>query len=216
MVKQLMLTVAGVIGAGKSTFTKELAGELGTKPFYEPVGGNPVLPLYYSDPEKYGFLLQIYFLNKRFKMIKAAYKENNNILDRSIYEDLLFTTINHENGNFTDEEFDTYKSLLDNMMEEIEGLPKKAPDLMIYLDVDFDTMLSRIKLRGREFEQFDENKELKNYYHQVWEEYQKWYDDYDLSAKIKIDVAKHDLVTEEGKDFAISVVKNKLKEEGLI
>ena len=211
-----MLTVAGVIGAGNSTFTKELAGELGTKPFYEPVGGNPVLPLYYSDPEKYGFLLQIYFLNKRFKMIKAAYKENNNILDRSIYEDLLFTTINHENGNFTDEEFDTYKSLLDNMMEEIEGLPKKAPDLMIYLDVDFDTMLSRIKLRGREFEQFDDNKELKNYYHQVWEEYQKWYDDYDLSAKIKIDVAKHDLVTEEGKDFAISVVKNKLKEEGLI
>ena len=211
-----MLTVAGVIGAGKSTFTKELAGELGTKPFYEPVGGNPVLPLYYSDPEKYGFLLQIYFLNKRFKMIKAAYKEDNNILDRSIYEDLLFTTINHENGNFTDEEFDTYKSLLDNMMEEIEGLPKKAPDLMIYLDVDFDTMLSRIKLRGREFEQFDDNKELKNYYHQVWEEYQKWYDDYDLSAKIKIDVAKHDLVTEEGKDFAISVVKNKLKEEGLI
>lgn len=211
-----MLTVAGVIGAGKSTFTKELAGELGTKPFYEPVGGNPVLPLYYSDPEKYGFLLQIYFLNKRFKMIKAAYKENNNILDRSIYEDLLFTTINHENGNFTDEEFDTYKSLLNNMMEEIEGLPKKAPDLMIYLDVDFDTMLSRIKLRGREFEQFDNNEELKNYYHQVWEEYQKWYDDYDLSAKIKIDVAKHDLVTEEGKDFAISVVKNKLKEEGLI
>lgn len=211
-----MLTVAGVIGAGKSTFTKELAGELGTKPFYEPVGGNPVLPLYYSDPEKYGFLLQIYFLNKRFKMIKAAYKENNNILDRSIYEDLLFTTINHNNGNFTDEEFDTYKSLLNNMMEEIEGLPKKAPDLMIYLAVDFDTMLSRIKLRGREFEQFDNNEELKNYYHQVWEEYQKWYDDYDLSAKIKIDVAKHDLVTEEGKDFAISVVKNKLKEEGLI
>lgn len=211
-----MLTVAGVIGAGKSTFTKELAGELGTKPFYEPVGGNPVLPLYYSNPEKYGFLLQIYFLNKRFKMIKAAYKENNNILDRSIYEDLLFTTINHNNGNFTDEEFDTYKSLLDNMMEEIEGLPKKAPDLMIYLDVDFDTMLSRIKLRGREFEQFDDNEDLKNYYHQVWEEYQKWYEDYDLSAKIKIDVAEHDLVTEEGKDFAISVVKNKLKEEGLI
>lgn len=211
-----MLTVAGVIGAGKSTFTKELAGELGTKPFYEPVGGNPVLPLYYSDPEKYGFLLQIYFLNKRFKMIKAAYKEDNNILDRSIYEDLLFTTINHKNGNFTDEEFDTYKSLLDNMMEEIEGLPKKAPDLMIYLDVDFDTMLSRIKLRGREFEQFDDNEDLKNYYHQVWEEYQKWYEDYNLSAKIKIDVAEHDLVTEEGKDFAISVVKNKLKEEGLI
>lgn len=211
-----MLTVAGVIGAGKSTFTKELAGELGTKPFYEPVGGNPVLPLYYSNPEKYGFLLQIYFLNKRFKMIKAAYKENNNILDRSIYEDLLFTTINHNNGNFTDEEFDTYKSLLDNMMEEIEGLPKKAPDLMIYLDVDFDTMLSRIKLRGREFEQFDDNEDLKNYYHQVWEEYQKWYEDYNLSAKIKIDVAEHDLVTEEGKDFAISVVKNKLKEEGLI
>lgn len=211
-----MLTVAGVIGAGKSTFTKELAEELGTKPFYEPVGGNPVLPLYYSNPEKYGFLLQIYFLNKRFKMIKEAYKENNNILDRSIYEDLLFTTINHRNGNFSDEEFDTYKNLLDNMMEEIDGLPKKAPDLMIYLDVDFETMLSRIKQRGREFEQFDNNDALRDYYYQVWQEYQTWYDQYDLSEKIKIDVKEHDLVTEDGKDFAIKAVKDKLKEEGLI
>lgn len=211
-----MLIVAGVIGAGKSTFTKELASELGTKAFYEPVGGNPVLPLYYSDPKQYGFLLQIYFLNRRFKMIKEAYRENNNVLDRSIYEDLLFTSINFQNGNFKEEEFEEYKFLLDNMMEDIEDMPKKAPDLMIYLDVSFETMLERIKMRGREFEQFEDGDELEKYYRQVWEAYQQWYVDYNKSAKIKIDVTTHDLVTEEGKDFALEEVKTKLKEEGLL
>ena len=211
-----MIIVAGVIGAGKSTFTEELAKDLGTRAFYEPVGDNPVLPLYYEDPKQYGFLLQIFFLNRRFNMIKQAYRENNNVLDRSIYEDLLFTKINFENGNMTQAELDVYSDLLDNMMEEIEDMPKKAPDVMVYLDVDFETMLSRIIKRGRPYEQFTQGDDLEQYYHKVWEKYQTWYDEYDISPKIKINVQEHDLVTEEGLDFAIKQAKDVLREQGLL
>jgi hypothetical protein len=38
-----------------------IAKHLETEAFFEPVGENPVLPLYYADPKQYGFLLQIYF-----------------------------------------------------------------------------------------------------------------------------------------------------------
>lgn len=84
--------------------------------------------------------MQLYFLNKRFRLIKKAYRDKNNILDRSIYEDALFTKINVDKGTISQEEYDIYLDLLDNMMEELAGLPKKAPDLLVYLRADFDVL----------------------------------------------------------------------------
>lgn len=97
-----MIILAGMIGVGKTTYTSLLAKELGTIAFFEPVDNNPILDKYYEDPEKYGFALQIYFLNKRFKSIKEAYEADNNVLDRSIYEDALFTYINTLQGSISD------------------------------------------------------------------------------------------------------------------
>ena len=94
-----MITLAGIIGSGKSSLTKLLSQELNTTPFFEPVTDNPVLPLFYKGNElaakkratgatdvtnPYTYLLQTFFLNRRFKMIKEAMRGDNNILDRSI------------------------------------------------------------------------------------------------------------------------------------
>ena len=157
------------------------------------MGENPVLPLYYKDPKQYGFLLQIYFLNKRFSMIKQALSDDNNVLDRSIYEDALFTKENNAEGNISDTELDVYLKLLDNMMSDLNKLPKKAPDLMVYSETSFETILYRIKKRGRDYEQIDNNPELKDYYYKMWSAYQDWYQEYDASPKMKIDLDKYDL-----------------------
>lgn len=181
-----VIVLAGTIGAGKSSLAKALGEHLGTEVYYEAVDNNPVLDLYYQDPKKYAFLLQIYFLNKRFESIKMAYTQENNVLDRSIFEDELFLTLNYKNGNVTKTELEIYQNLLSNMLEEMEGMPKKRPDLLVYIDVSFETMLSRIAKRGRSFEQIDDQPELKAYYHQVHEEYPAWYENYDVSPKIRI------------------------------
>ena len=65
-----MIALAGTIGAGKTSLTKLLADHLNSQAFYESVDDNKILPLFYKDPKKYGFLLQIYFLNKRLDEIK--------------------------------------------------------------------------------------------------------------------------------------------------
>lgn len=189
----MVIITAGMIGVGKTTLTGKIAEHLGTKAFFEPVGENPVLPLYYSNPKQYGFLLQIYFLNKRFAMIKQALNNDNNVLDRSIYEDALFTKENNAEGNITDTELSVYLKLLDNMMTELNQLPKKAPDLLVYADSDFDTIKYRIKKRGRDYEQFDDNPGLQEYYFKMWTAYKKWYQEYDVSPKIRIDLQKYDL-----------------------
>lgn len=122
-----------MIGAGKTTYTKYISEHFGSEAFYESVDDNPCFERFYEDKEKMGFALQIHFLNTRFRSIKDAFRHQNNVLDRSIYEDALFTKINNEQGNIRDEEMNIYLSLLDNMMEELEGMPKKAPDLLIHL-----------------------------------------------------------------------------------
>lgn len=190
-----MIIMAGTIGAGKSNLTRILSEHLGTKAFYEPVEENPILPLYYSDMKRYAFLLQIYFLNKRFRMIKKAMQDDNNVLDRSIYEDALFFHMNVEKGNATQEEAAVYDDLLDNMMEELPyASHKKAPDLLVYIDVSLDTMLKRIRQRGRSYEQIETDPSLKEYYEDLVKHYKVWYEDYHISPKIRIDGDRYDFV----------------------
>lgn len=206
----MVIITAGMIGVGKTTLTTLLAEHLGTQPFYEPVEGNPVLPDYYKDPERFAFSLQIYFLNKRFAMIKQALSDDNNILDRSIYEDALFTAENHKSGNITDVEYNIYLDLLDNMMGEINATAKERPDLLVFIDADFDTILSRIKKRGRDYEQIENDPSLEEYYRRMWNRYREWFDDYDISPKIRIDLEHNDLSNPEDALRVLDIIDRKI------
>lgn len=206
----MVIITAGMIGVGKTTLTGKIAEHLNTQAFFEPVGENPVLPLYYKNPKQYGFLLQIYFLNKRFSMIKQALSDDNNVLDRSIYEDALFTKENNAEGNISDTELAVYLQLLDNMMQDLNHLPKKAPDLMVYSETTFETILYRIKKRGRDYEQINHNPELKDYYYKMWSAYKDWYREYDASPKMKIDLDRYNLDDPKNVEIVLGMIDERL------
>lgn len=210
-----MIVLSGTIGAGKTSLTEMLADHLGSKAFYESVDDNPILPLFYENPKKYGFLLQIYFLNKRLAQIKAARATGmRNILDRSIYEDALLFQLTADLDRATQTEVDIYKSLVDNMMAEIAGVEDvKNPDLLIHVRVSFDTMLARIKKRGRSFEQIDENPVLYDYYKELNKRYDDWFDAYDRSPKVQIDGDRFDFVADaEARAKVLEMIDSKLAE----
>ena len=225
----LILTLAGVIGAGKSSMTEILANELGTKPFYEPVKDNPILPLFYTGNKMveegkwktnpYAFELQIYFLNNRFAMMKEAVQEDNNILDRSIYEDKIFMEMNVDQGHATKDEWNVYSNLLDNMMEEYPNFSpyKKAPDLMILIKVNYETMAKRIGKRGREFEQVDQDPSLIQYYKDLIERYEKWEQEYDASPLLVIDGNKYDFMESmDDRNTVLDIIEEAMVKNGTL
>lgn len=211
----MVITIAGFIGGGKSSLAKILSEHLNSEAFYESVDDNPILPLFYTASKeeislnRYPFLLQLWFLNTRFKSIKRALTDRNNVLDRSIYEDLYFCQVNYELGRISELEFEIYKSLLNNMLEELDELPKKAPDLMVYLKGNFETFLSRIVGRGREYE-LDE--ELYDYYYKLWQGYDNWIQEhYTLSEVVVIDIDKYDYVNnQEDKKEVLKLITDAL------
>ena len=210
-----VIVLSGPIGAGKSSLTGILSKYLNTKPFYESVDDNPVLPLFYENPEKYAFLLQVYFLNTRFQSIKHALEDDNNVLDRSIYEDALFFQLNADIGRATKEEVDTYYELLNNMMSELNRMPKEHPDLLVHIDVSYDTMIKRIQKRGRNYEQLSYDPTLEDYYKRLLRYYKPWYEKYDYSPKMIIDGDKYDFMANEAdREKVIEQIVLKLKEIG--
>ncbi len=205
----MSIVIGGMIGLGKTSVADLLKAYfqhkgIESKVFYEAVDDNPILPLYYQltpeelDAKRIPFLLQLFFLNKRFKTVKECINWKNpvyTIQDRSIYEDWYFAYVNKNLGRISDLEFKIYEELVDNMLEELDQLPKKAPDLMVYLKGSFDTVIDRIMARGRSFEI---NPELKEYYFEVWKGYDEWVmNHYNASDVFMIDMDVTDVVNNE-------------------
>ncbi|MBS9336692.1 deoxynucleoside kinase [Fructobacillus papyrifericola] len=209
-----MIVMAGTIGAGKTSLTDILAEHLEAKAFYESVDNNPILPLFYKDPKKYAFLLQVYFLNSRLDQIMAAQKEEKAIIDRSIFEDALLFKLNADLGRATQTEVNIYQDLVNNVLQEVdEEHQLKTPDLLIHVRVSLDTMLERIAKRGRPYEQVEQDPDLYQYYKDLNQRYEDWIEEYDRSPKLIINGDELNFVEDAAaRETVLKMIDDKLAE----
>jgi deoxyadenosine/deoxycytidine kinase len=144
-----LIGIAGNIGVGKTTVTQKLADKLNWKPYFESVIDNPYLDDFYRDMNRWSFNLQIYFLAHRFRSQKEiADARKSAIQDRTIYEDVeIFARSLFEQGFMNERDHACYRDLFYDMTP---FLPQ--PDIIIYLKASVNTLMSRIQLRGRDFE----------------------------------------------------------------
>lgn len=142
--------VAGNIGSGKTTLTEMLANHYGWEPRYEAVTYNPYLEDYYHDIPRWSYNLETYFLAQRFRDVLDIAKCDGVIIqDRTILEGVnIFVANNHDMGNLSDRDYDTYMQLFELLMSTV-----KLPDLLIYLRCDVPHLVQNIRKRGREYEQ---------------------------------------------------------------
>lgn len=197
--------VDATVAAGKSSLCQILSEEFGLAQFEEPVVDNPILEKFYYDRKRYAFPLQIFFLNRRFKMLKEASAMNEScLMDRSIYGDVIFAKMLSEGGDMDKDEFSLYQELLCNMLDHIE-----APKLMIYLKTDTETAVKRMKKRGRDYELATE----RSYWETLNKEYEAYFKEYNLSPLLVIDATKYDFVENpHHREIVVKMVRDKLRE----
>jgi len=177
------VAVAGNIGSGKTTLTKQLAKQFGWDAHYEDLDNNPYLYDFYNDMPRWSFNLQVYFLNSRFStIIKIQQGDKTVIQDRTIHEDAkIFAPNLHTMGLMSKRDFENYTKLYDTVSSLI-----KPPDLLIYLRGSIPSLVGQIEKRGREYE---ENLRL-DYLKRLNEYYENWISSYKEGRLLIIDIDK--------------------------
>lgn len=203
-----IICIDGVVGVGKSSLANIISKKYNIPIYEEPVADNPILDKFYYDKKRWSFPLQVFFLNKRFQMIKDATKLPVCIMDRSIYGDVIFARMLVHDNEMTQEEFDVYEQLLQNMLEHTT-----KPKLMIYLETSVDNAVLRIQKRGREYEQIVP----RTYWEHLDSNYREYFKHYNLSDLLIINVDNIDYVNNiKDQEKVLSLIENKLKELKLI
>ncbi len=184
----MSIVVDGIIGAGKTTVAKMVSEHLDI-PMFEELKNDDLentlehrmLNKFYDNQSRWSAIIQVMFLNERFRDLKSIEKDNQfAIMDRSIYGDEIFAKTINKRGNMTDDELTIYQELLHNMLEHIN-----PPKLLIYLDVSIDTAMERIKQRSRGSEA---DTIPEDYMIDLRDTYEEWYDKFNLCPKIRIDL----------------------------
>lgn len=202
--RPLFIAVAGNIGAGKSSLARLLGDRFRWKPYFESVDDNPYLADFYADMNRWSFHLQIYFLANRFKCHKEIVESSESVIqDRSIYEDAeIFARNLFDIGKMTERDYTNYVSLFHVMMEYL-----KAPDLLIYLRANIDTLMKQIVKRGRDFEKSIE----RSYLQQLNVLYEDWIARYKLGPLLIIESDNLDFVGKQSDlEYIVACVKDSL------
>ena len=141
------IAIEGNIGSGKTSLSKMLADEYGSKLIQEQFADNPFLPKFYKDQKKYAFPLEMSFLAERYQQLSDETIQPDLfspfiISDYYVFKSLIFAEITLE-----EEEFKLYKRLFMMMYNNLV-----KPDLFVYLYQNTDRLLENIKKRGRDYE----------------------------------------------------------------
>lgn len=149
-----LIWVEAIIGAGKTTFCREVGKRLKLRIIEEPVDSNPYLQKFYTNPKQYATGMQFWLLHRRYALQQLAAWETTGIggytgaiLDRSIAGDRVFAKLHMKTGNIDQLDWETYEMAYNYMARNL--LP---PTLLIFLDVQPQTAHDRMRKRNRSAE----------------------------------------------------------------
>lgn len=161
-------SIEGNIGCGKTTVINKFK-EMGYTVFEENITDwGILLNYYYSDRRRWAFTLQIKILICFIKQFmecvssKKEHKDNIIFMERSMLSSNIFIKMCDEERNFTAKEKEVLKDFYDILFTKQSHT--------IYIDLDPDECLKRIKTRGRQCEKnidIDYLKKIHNEYHNM-------------------------------------------------
>lgn len=142
------ICIEGNIGSGKTSLVERLARDINGRQVLEQFADNPFLPLFYQNPERYAFTVELFFMTERFKQLQNLNASPDLFTDYIITDFSFIKTQLFARKNLQDEEYRLFQMLFSVLNN---SFPK--PDILIYLHRDIDYLLDNIKNRNRAYEQ---------------------------------------------------------------
>lgn len=158
--------IIGTIGAGKTTTSTKLHQKLNIPVAYEAQSKELnektrlLLDKYYANKSKYALEKNLFFLEQRRQTIINHSHEKDYISDRCLYDDYIMAKFNFINGDMTATEWDTYLT----EYSKVKTLIDNQNNVFIFINPPLNTVLERVKKRGRKEEQISVHPDLLEYY----------------------------------------------------
>jgi deoxyadenosine/deoxycytidine kinase len=141
------IAIEGNIGAGKTTLCQMLAERYNRRPILEQFTDNPFLPLFYRDPERYAFPVELFFMAERHKQLQTELSRTDLFQDGIVADYLFVKTRLFASNSLSDAEYRLFNRLFDAIDANFP-----LPDITLYLHRPVEVLQRHIASRGRSFE----------------------------------------------------------------
>ena len=179
------IAIEGVTGAGKTNLARLLGERLNARLSVEDAEENPFLPLFYEDPERYGFQAQVFFMLSRYRQQQELHQMD--LFQSMVVTNCLFARDRiYAHVILNDTELSLYERLTEALQEEIP-----RPDLVIYLQSSVDNLMRSIHRRGRGYERVI----TEEYLTRLSEAYTHYFFHYTESPLLVVNVSQTDFVS---------------------
>ncbi|GIV33304.1 MAG: hypothetical protein KatS3mg031_0839 [Chitinophagales bacterium] len=145
--KYNFIAIEGNIGSGKTSLACMLAEEYNAQLCLEKFEDNPFLPRFYSNPRRYAFPLELFFMAERFQQMSKLQAGRDLFKDLLISDYCFAKSLLFAGINLGGDEYVLYRKLFDIIQR---NLPR--PELIIYLHNDVANLMIQIAKRGRPYE----------------------------------------------------------------
>ena len=173
-----LVSIAGIIGVGKTTLTRKLTKLLTSKPLFEDYKTNPFLPDVYVGRKELSLDSQLYFLAHRKKQLNRSLLKPGRIF----FSDYIFDKeLIYAKRLLDKRQLALYKSIYQPFNAEIT-----PPVLVIYLQDSAQKCLQRIHKRNRPYEQKIEQEFLEA----LSRDYEQLLDHWKTSPVIRISMSE--------------------------
>lgn len=164
------LVVEGLIGVGKTTMCRLLERARNAELFLEPAATNPFLAPFYTDPARYAFPVQMFYLYHRWR--QQVRIRQGDLFNGLVVSDYLF----EKDRLFAEKTLSTEELELYDRFAGVLGEQAPRPDLVVYLEAPTEVIMSRIARRKAPGEEWITPKyldDLRDRYDRLWQDWDR-------------------------------------------